>query len=81
MRFYLGIWTGKIVLNPISGQVFYAGHDESGGFLSAEWHDGDWLVDGIREAWLRCLTKLKLDDRGRRRRLFPEGWEKKIDHD
>ncbi|GFW90830.1 hypothetical protein TNCV_2418251 [Trichonephila clavipes] len=23
-------------------------------------------------------TKLKLDDRGR---LFPEGWEKKIDHD
>ncbi|GFW01748.1 hypothetical protein TNCV_1232481 [Trichonephila clavipes] len=29
------------------------------------------------------LTKLKLDDRGcrRRRRLFPEGWEKKINHD
>ncbi|GFW16274.1 hypothetical protein TNCV_4264391 [Trichonephila clavipes] len=25
-------------------------------------------------------TKLKLDDRGRRRRLFPEGWEKKINH-
>ncbi|GFU97122.1 hypothetical protein TNCV_4642151 [Trichonephila clavipes] len=27
-------------------------------------------------------TKLKLDDRGRRRqgRLFPEGWEKKVNH-
>ncbi|GFT70269.1 hypothetical protein TNCV_3457091 [Trichonephila clavipes] len=26
---------------------------------------------------------MKLDDRGRRRRrrIFPEGWEKKIDHD
>ncbi|GFX61765.1 hypothetical protein TNCV_1382631 [Trichonephila clavipes] len=30
-----------------------------------------------------CRTKLKLDDRGRRRqrRLFPEGWEKKVNHD
>ncbi|GFY34032.1 hypothetical protein TNCV_997131 [Trichonephila clavipes] len=29
------------------------------------------------------LTKLKLDDHGRRRRrrLFPEGWAKKINHD
>ncbi|GFW07631.1 hypothetical protein TNCV_3917641 [Trichonephila clavipes] len=29
------------------------------------------------------LTKLKLDDRERRRqgRLFPEGWEKKVNHD
>ncbi|GFS93784.1 f-box only protein 22 [Trichonephila clavipes] len=26
-------------------------------------------------------AKLKLDDRGCRRRLFPEGWEKKKDHD
>ncbi|GFW48512.1 uncharacterized protein TNCV_1110711 [Trichonephila clavipes] len=54
-RFYLGIWNVKTVLNPISGQVFDAGHDESGVFLSAEWHDGNWLVDGIREAWLRCF--------------------------
>ncbi|GFT62535.1 hypothetical protein TNCV_3838661 [Trichonephila clavipes] len=32
---------------------------------------------------LCSLTKLKLDDRGRRRqgRLFPEGWEKEINHD
>ncbi|GFU53688.1 uncharacterized protein TNCV_838001 [Trichonephila clavipes] len=52
-RFYLGIWTVKTVLNPISVQVFDAEHDESGFFLSAEWHDGDWLIDGIREAWLR----------------------------
>ncbi|GFX03022.1 uncharacterized protein TNCV_3261681 [Trichonephila clavipes] len=51
-RFYLGIWTVKTVLNPISGQVFDAGHDESGVFLSAEWHDSDWLDDGIREATL-----------------------------
>ncbi|GFV26221.1 uncharacterized protein TNCV_3150211 [Trichonephila clavipes] len=49
-RFYLDICTVKTVLNPISGQVFDAGHNESGVFLSAEWHDGDWLVDGIREA-------------------------------
>ncbi|GFT26076.1 uncharacterized protein TNCV_2332591 [Trichonephila clavipes] len=28
-RFYLGIWTVKTVLNPISLQVFDAGHDES----------------------------------------------------
>ncbi|GFT18955.1 uncharacterized protein TNCV_4725921 [Trichonephila clavipes] len=54
-RLYLGIWTVKTVFNPISGQVFDAGHDDSRDFLSAEWHDGDWLADRIREAWLRCF--------------------------
>ncbi|GFU91566.1 hypothetical protein TNCV_2543321 [Trichonephila clavipes] len=34
-RNFLGIWTVKTVLNPISGQVFDAGHDESGVFHSA----------------------------------------------
>ncbi|GFU90794.1 hypothetical protein TNCV_4870261 [Trichonephila clavipes] len=32
--------------------VYDAGLDESGVFHSAEWHDGDWSSDGIREAWL-----------------------------
>ncbi|GFV37995.1 uncharacterized protein TNCV_3626151 [Trichonephila clavipes] len=54
-RFYLGIWTVKTVLNPITGQVFDSGHDKSEVFLSAEWHDGDWLVDEIWEAWLQCF--------------------------
>ncbi|GFX87392.1 transposable element Tc1 transposase [Trichonephila clavipes] len=42
---FLGIWTVKTVLNPISGQVFDVGLDESGVLHSAYWHDGDWLVD------------------------------------
>ncbi|GFX90196.1 uncharacterized protein TNCV_2449711 [Trichonephila clavipes] len=54
-RFYLGIWTVKTVLNPISGQVLDVEYDESGVFHSAEWHDGDWSNDGIREAWLWCF--------------------------
>ncbi|GFW12661.1 hypothetical protein TNCV_3883711 [Trichonephila clavipes] len=32
-------------------RVYDAGHDESGVFHSAEWHDGDWSNDGIREAF------------------------------
>ncbi|GFW94475.1 hypothetical protein TNCV_2701961 [Trichonephila clavipes] len=31
-------------------KVYDAGLDESGVFHSAEWHDGDWSSDGIREA-------------------------------
>ncbi|GFT89033.1 hypothetical protein TNCV_3084641 [Trichonephila clavipes] len=57
-RFFLGIWTIKTVLNPISSHfpsVFDAGYGERGVFLSAEWHDDDWLIDGIREAWLWCF--------------------------
>ncbi|GFX15054.1 uncharacterized protein TNCV_4898211 [Trichonephila clavipes] len=50
---FLGFWTVRTVLNPISGQVFGEGHDESGVLHSARWHDGDWMVDGKREAWLR----------------------------
>ncbi|GFV48240.1 calpain-A [Trichonephila clavipes] len=53
---FLGFWTVKTVLNPISGQVFDEGHGDSGVLLSARWHDGDWLIDGIREAWLRCFV-------------------------
>ncbi|GFV36148.1 hypothetical protein TNCV_1974841 [Trichonephila clavipes] len=29
-------------------RVYDAGHDKSGVFHSAEWHDGDWSNDGIR---------------------------------
>ncbi|GFT68497.1 hypothetical protein TNCV_1896941 [Trichonephila clavipes] len=35
--------------------VYDAGNDKSGVFHSAEWHDGDWSNDGIREAWLWCF--------------------------
>ncbi|GFX35928.1 hypothetical protein TNCV_4214501 [Trichonephila clavipes] len=50
-RFLLGVWT---VNNPQSHivRVYDAGHCKSGVFHSAEWHDGDWSSDGIREAWL-----------------------------
>ncbi|GFX94152.1 uncharacterized protein TNCV_4291971 [Trichonephila clavipes] len=53
---FLGFWTVRTVLNPISGQVFDEGHDESGVLHFARWRDGDWMVDGIREAWLRCFV-------------------------
>ncbi|GFW64487.1 hypothetical protein TNCV_813221 [Trichonephila clavipes] len=33
-------------------RVYDAGLGKSGVFHSAEWHVGDWLSDGIREAWL-----------------------------
>ncbi|GFW00083.1 uncharacterized protein TNCV_3568711 [Trichonephila clavipes] len=52
----LGFWTVRTVLNPISGQDFDAGHDESGVLHSARWHDGDWMFDGIRKAWLWCFV-------------------------
>ncbi|GFT26837.1 DUF1758 domain-containing protein [Trichonephila clavipes] len=35
--------------------VYDAGHDKSGVFHSAEWHDDDWSSDGIPEAWLWCF--------------------------
>ncbi|GFX02800.1 uncharacterized protein TNCV_4437821 [Trichonephila clavipes] len=53
---FLGFWTVRTVLNPISGQVFDEEHGESGVLHSARWHDGDWMIDGIREAWLRCFV-------------------------
>ncbi|GFX23264.1 uncharacterized protein TNCV_4560461 [Trichonephila clavipes] len=55
---FLGFWTVKTVLNPISGQFFDEGHGESGVLRSAEWHDDDWLDDGIREAWLLCFVRM-----------------------
>ncbi|GFX40076.1 integrase catalytic domain-containing protein [Trichonephila clavipes] len=36
-------------------RVYNAGHDKSGVYHSAEWHDGDWSNDGIREEWLWCF--------------------------
>ncbi|GFY07313.1 hypothetical protein TNCV_5085001 [Trichonephila clavipes] len=36
-------------------RVYDAGHDKSGVFHSAEWPDGDWSNDGIREACLWCF--------------------------
>ncbi|GFS79289.1 hypothetical protein TNCV_4409451 [Trichonephila clavipes] len=59
-RCFFGRLDCKIVLNPISGQVFDEGHDESGVVHSAEWHDDDWLDDGIREAWLLCIVRMVL---------------------
>ncbi|GFW39106.1 uncharacterized protein TNCV_1830971 [Trichonephila clavipes] len=56
---FLSFWTVKTVLNPISGQVFDEGQGDSGVLYSAKWHDGDWLIDGIREAWLRCFVWMK----------------------
>ncbi|GFX64937.1 retrotransposable element Tf2 protein type 1 [Trichonephila clavipes] len=38
------------------GQVFDEGHCESRVLHSARWHDGDWMVDGIQEARLRCFV-------------------------
>ncbi|GFV04832.1 uncharacterized protein TNCV_5047961 [Trichonephila clavipes] len=50
-RLISGVWT---VNSPQSHsvRVYDAGHGKSGVFHSAEWHDGDWSSDGIREAWL-----------------------------
>ncbi|GFY26727.1 uncharacterized protein TNCV_4374731 [Trichonephila clavipes] len=53
---FLGFYTVGTVLYPISGQVFDEGHGESDVLHSARWHDGDWVVDEIREAWLRCFV-------------------------
>ncbi|GFW38585.1 RNA-directed DNA polymerase from mobile element jockey [Trichonephila clavipes] len=37
---------------------FDVGLDESGVLHSALWHGGDWLVDGIREAWQTCFIRM-----------------------
>ncbi|GFV52044.1 hypothetical protein TNCV_1323971 [Trichonephila clavipes] len=50
-RFLLGVWTVNSPQSHIV-RVYDAGHGKSGVFPSAEWHDGDWSSDGIREAWL-----------------------------
>ncbi|GFV64197.1 hypothetical protein TNCV_1806951 [Trichonephila clavipes] len=50
-RFLLGVWTVNSPQSHIV-RVYDAGHGKSGVFHSAEWHDGDWSSDGIREAWL-----------------------------
>ncbi|GFW83162.1 hypothetical protein TNCV_3237091 [Trichonephila clavipes] len=50
-RFLLGVWTVNSPQSHIV-RVYDAGHGKSGVFPSAEWHDGDWLSDGVREAWL-----------------------------
>ncbi|GFU01973.1 hypothetical protein TNCV_1524571 [Trichonephila clavipes] len=47
-------WASGLLNSPQSHivRVYDVGHDKSGVYHSAEWHDGDWLGDGIREAWL-----------------------------
>ncbi|GFW97825.1 transposable element Tc3 transposase [Trichonephila clavipes] len=50
-RFLSGVWTVNSPQSHIV-RVYDAGHGKSGVFHSAEWHDGDWSSDGIREAWL-----------------------------
>ncbi|GFV64504.1 hypothetical protein TNCV_1042781 [Trichonephila clavipes] len=50
-HFLLGVWTVNSPQSHIV-RVYDAGHGKSGVFHSAEWHDGDWSGDGIREAWL-----------------------------
>ncbi|GFV30205.1 uncharacterized protein TNCV_96821 [Trichonephila clavipes] len=59
---FLGFWTARTVLKPISGQIFDEGHGESGVLHSARWHDGDWMLDGIREAWLRCFVWMEIPE-------------------
>ncbi|GFV60354.1 hypothetical protein TNCV_3469901 [Trichonephila clavipes] len=49
MRFLLGVWTVNSPQSHIV-RVYDDGHGKSGVFHSAEWHDGDWSSDGIREA-------------------------------
>ncbi|GFV39585.1 hypothetical protein TNCV_4172941 [Trichonephila clavipes] len=51
MRFLSGVWTVNSPQSHIV-RVYDAGHGKSGVFHTAEWHDGDWSSDGIREAWL-----------------------------
>ncbi|GFT76499.1 hypothetical protein TNCV_3022691 [Trichonephila clavipes] len=50
-RLLSGVWTVNSPQSHIV-RVYDAGHGKSGVFHSAEWHDGDWSSDGIREAWL-----------------------------
>ncbi|GFX83617.1 RNA-directed DNA polymerase from mobile element jockey [Trichonephila clavipes] len=50
-RFLLGVRTVNSPQSHIV-RVYDAGLGKSGVFHSAEWHVGDWLSDGIREAWL-----------------------------
>ncbi|GFY08615.1 hypothetical protein TNCV_810481 [Trichonephila clavipes] len=45
-------------------RVYDAGLGKSGVYHSAEWHVGDWLSDGIREAWLRFFIWVRLKSRG-----------------
>ncbi|GFW10253.1 hypothetical protein TNCV_4812211 [Trichonephila clavipes] len=58
---FLGFWTVRTVLNPISGQGFDEGHGESGVFRSARWHDGDWLDVGIRRRGFCALSGCQIN--------------------
>ncbi|GFW07562.1 hypothetical protein TNCV_3916951 [Trichonephila clavipes] len=49
-RSFLGICPQSHIV-----RVYDAWHGESGVFHSAEWHEGDWLNDGIRETWPWCF--------------------------
>ncbi|GFX87862.1 hypothetical protein TNCV_4373271 [Trichonephila clavipes] len=57
-RLFFGRLDCNTVLNPLSGS-FDVGLGESGALHSALWHGGDWLVDGIREAWQTCFIRME----------------------
>ncbi|GFW82862.1 hypothetical protein TNCV_3494321 [Trichonephila clavipes] len=61
-RFLLGVRTVNSPRSRIV-RVYDAGHGKSGVFHSAEWHVGDWLSDGIREAWLMFFIWVALNRR------------------
>ncbi|GFY02016.1 uncharacterized protein TNCV_5098771 [Trichonephila clavipes] len=53
----MGVWTESQSSIPYLDN-FDVGLGESGVLHSALWHGGDWLVDGIREAWLTCFIRM-----------------------
>ncbi|GFW64101.1 hypothetical protein TNCV_708061 [Trichonephila clavipes] len=56
-RCLLGIRTVTQSSIPCLDRTWMWGLTKVGFFHSAEWHDGDWLEDGIREAWLFTHVK------------------------
>ncbi|GFX06440.1 hypothetical protein TNCV_3016741 [Trichonephila clavipes] len=54
---FLGVWTVTQSSIPCLDS-FDVGLGESGVFHFALWHGGDWLVDGIWEAWQTCFIRM-----------------------
>ncbi|GFV38219.1 hypothetical protein TNCV_4792051 [Trichonephila clavipes] len=53
----MGVWTESQSSIPYLDSCD-VGLGESGVLHSALWHGGDWMVDGIREAWLTCFIRM-----------------------
>ncbi|GFT33701.1 hypothetical protein TNCV_4382281 [Trichonephila clavipes] len=53
----MGVWTESQSSIPYLDSCD-VGLGESGVLHSALWHGGDWLVDGIREAWQTCFIRM-----------------------